>query len=312
MITRPLAKTETYLQDSDLSVRSVNWHVWPYCNYRCSFCFARFENTNDNPNTLKREEGLNLISRLVDAGMKKITFVGGEPMLCPYLGDYLEHAKDFGCWTMIVSNGSLITEKYLERYSHVIDWIGISMDSSIESTERNLGRGNGNHLTNLINVAKITHKHEIKLKVNVTVTRLILQEDLHQILQEIQPERLKFLQVLNVIGQNDELFEELAVSKEEFYKFVDRHRDLNPVAEDNEMMTGSYVMINPVGRFFQNTHGNYKYSSPILEIGVLEALRQVGFSWKKLVERGGSEYFTDEVSSRTSLAILDTEKMEGF
>lgn len=291
MISNTLATQEASTDTSDLSVRSVNWHVWPSCNYNCIFCFAKFERRSERPATLELEEGLNLLSHLVEAGMEKITFVGGEPMLCPHLGEYIEHAKELGCLTMIVSNGSLMTEKFLEKYHDSIDWIGVSMDSSFESTEKALGRGYGNHLVNLIKVAEIAHKYNIRLKVNVTVTRRILQEDLHEILQQIAPDRLKFLQVLNVRGQNDEVFRELAISKEEFYQFADRHRDLHPVAEDNEMMTGSYVMIDPIGRFFQNTHGTYKYSSPIQEIGVLEALKQVGFSWKKLMQRGGSSYF---------------------
>jgi len=309
MLSKTLATQETSTEVSDLSVRSINWHVWPSCNYHCTFCFAKFERRNERHSTLELEEGLNLLSQLVEAGMEKITFVGGEPMLCPHLGEYIEHAKELGCMTMIVSNGSLITETFLKRYRDSLNWIGISMDSSIESTERDLGRGYGNHLTNLIKVAEMVHKYDIRLKVNVTVTRHILQEDLHQILRQIQPDRLKFLQVLNVGGQNDSEFGELEVTKEEFYGFVKRHGDLAPIAEDNEMMTGSYVMIDPVGRFFQNTHGIYKYSSPIQEVSVLEALRQVGFSWEKLVERGGSDYFTDEVSSRTR---IDTQVVEDF
>lgn len=312
MITRTLQNKTELNRNPELSVRSVNWHVWPHCNYHCKFCFAGFNKDDNAQTTLKPEEGVRLITQLLDAGMEKITFVGGEPMLCPYLGEYIEHAKDNGCLIMIVSNGSLITEKFLERYCHSLDWIGLSMDSSNESTERVLGRGYGNHLTNLIKVAEIAHEYDIKLKLNVTITKLSLQEDLHELIKQIQPERLKFFQVLPVSGQNDSAIDELAVSTEEFYQFVDRHRDLNPVAEDNRMMTGSYVMIDPLGRFFQNIHGTYKYSSPIQEIGLLEALGQVGFSWKKLVERGGSEYFENDVSSRTSLGNLDTKSVEGF
>jgi hypothetical protein len=56
-------------------------------------------------------------------------------------------------------------------------------------------------------------------------------------------------------------------------------------------------MIDPIGRFFQNTQGIYKYSNPIQEGGIWEALRQVGFSWKKLVKRGGSDYFVSKIKT---------------
>ncbi|MHA2040761.1 MAG: viperin family antiviral radical SAM protein [Candidatus Thorarchaeota archaeon] len=312
MIARAVSNKEELSQDSNLSVRSVNWHVWPYCNYRCKFCFARFATNDSAQAVLKREEGLKLISQLVCAGMEKITFVGGEPLLCPHLGEYLARAKALGCITMIVSNASLITERFIERYNHVIDWIGVSMDSAIEATEIRLGRGYGEHLANLVSAAKLVHDHDIKLKVNVTITRQVLREDLHEFLNVLQPDRLKFLQVLPVKGQNDMAIERLAVSKAEFYRFVEKHSDLSPTSEDNEMMRGSYVMVDPVGRFFQNTQGIYKYSDPIQDIGTWEALRQVGFSWKKLVKRGGSEYYRDNVNSGPIHRSSELELVEGF
>ncbi len=93
MISKTLITQETITEVSDLSVRSVNWHVWPSCNYHCIFCFARFERGNERPYTLELEEGLNLLSQLVEAGMEKITFVGGEPMRCPHLGECIEHRE---------------------------------------------------------------------------------------------------------------------------------------------------------------------------------------------------------------------------
>ncbi|RLI98472.1 MAG: radical SAM protein, partial [Candidatus Aenigmatarchaeota archaeon] len=220
--------------------------------------------------------------------MRKITFVGGEPMLCPHIGEYLKHARDLGCITMMVTNGSLVTEEFLDDFGSSLDWVGVSLDSSSESTERMLGRGEGNHLQSVMRVARLVRDFGIRLKVNITVTRPVLHEDLHGILEHLRPERLKLLQIMPVAGQNDKSIEGLEISKAEFYEFVERHRDLSPIAEDNEMMTGSYVMIDPSGRFFQNTQGTYKYSSFILKVGVLEALGQVGFSWNRLVERGGS------------------------
>ena len=306
MLTGKIQSKLEYIKDSDLSVRSVNWHVWPHCNYECKFCFAQFQAEKGEDSILKPHEGFRLISRLVEAGMEKITFVGGEPLLCPWLGEYLEYAKDLGCLTMVVTNGSFVTEEFLQNYGDAIDWIGVSIDSGNESTEQTLGRGGGDHLSNLLEVTRLIHYFDIRLKVNVTVTRCVLDENLHEILEILQPERLKFLQVLPVKGQNDEYMEDLAISPAEFYNFVRRHKDLNPIGEDNEMMMESYVMVDPLGKFLQNTQGTYKYSEPILEVGVWEAFRQVGFSWKKLVERGGSDYFAD-----LPVSVLRAEKKNG-
>lgn len=62
---------------------------------------------------------------------------------------------------------------------------------------------------------------------------------------------------------------------------------LGPVAEDNEAMTDSYAMIDPLGRFYGNHGGRYVFSRPILEVGVAEALAEVKFEVQRLAARGG-------------------------
>jgi radical S-adenosyl methionine domain-containing protein 2 len=59
------------------------------------------------------------------------------------------------------------------------------------------------------------------------------------------------------------------------------------VAEDNAAMTGSYLMVDPAGRFFDNTTGSLRFSSPILERGLEQALSEVAFSEVRFRERGG-------------------------
>ena len=60
------------------------------------------------------------------------------------------------------------------------------------------------------------------------------------------------------------------------------------VPESNDLMTGSYVMVDPAGRFFDNVSGTHTYSRPILEVGVEEALRDISIAPEKFLSRGGS------------------------
>ena len=52
-------------------------------------------------------------------------------------------------------------------------------------------------------------------------------------------------------------------------------------------MTGSYLMVDPAGRFFDNTEGHHTPSRPILEAGVHEALQDIKIDPAKFLERGG-------------------------
>eukprot|EP01026_Neomeris_dumetosa_P071138 TRINITY_DN7158_c0_g1_i1.p1 TRINITY_DN7158_c0_g1~~TRINITY_DN7158_c0_g1_i1.p1 ORF type:complete len:116 (+),score=12.85 TRINITY_DN7158_c0_g1_i1:1-348(+) len=102
-----------------------------------------------------------------------------------------------------------------------------------------------------------------------------------------KPTRWKIFQVLPVQGQNDGKVDSLLISKEQFEFFLQTHASLNPIGENNDAMTSSYVMIDPQGRFFQNSFGFYHYSSPIIEVGVEAALQEVKWDIDKFIRRDG-------------------------
>ncbi len=276
-----------------LGIWSVNWHLWPSCNYSCVFCFATFPELKGlKKRYLTKNEGKRLLLLLKRHGTEKITFVGGEPLLCPWLGEYVSYAKSLGLITTIVTNGSLLKDEFLNKYGEFIDWIGLSIDSSSDVVERKLGRGKGDHLRNIIKLVPKIKELGIRIKINVTITKAILQEDLHKIINQLNPDRLKFFQVLEIEGENDGKIENLLIDEAEFQEFIKRHADLNPIGENNDIMRGSYVMIDPLGRFFDSTRGHYIYSDPITKVGVETAFQQITFEQPKFFLRGGM-YFRE-------------------
>lgn len=100
------------------------------------------------------------------------------------------------------------------------------------------------------------------------------------------------LQALPVKGQNDEHIADLEITTEQFESYVRRNRvvendEIIVVPESNELMTASYIMIDPAGRFFDNDRGTYTYSRPILGVGVEEALKDISLDAKRFFQRGG-------------------------
>ena len=83
----------------------------------------------------------------------------------------------------------------------------------------------------------------------------------------------------------------LAVSDAQFNGFVERHRALEEImcVEDSNSLAESYIMIDPHGRFFQNSmadgRGGYQYSRSILEAGAREAFSDLRFSPRKFLTR---------------------------
>ncbi|KAM3067004.1 hypothetical protein ACMFMG_011786 [Clarireedia jacksonii] len=85
---------------------SVNYHFTRKCNYECGFCF----HTAKTSYILSAEEAKRGLSLLKKAGMKKLNFAGGEPMMYPkFVGELAKYCKtELGLESVsIVTNGSL-------------------------------------------------------------------------------------------------------------------------------------------------------------------------------------------------------------
>jgi radical S-adenosyl methionine domain-containing protein 2 len=277
-------------------VASINFHLWQPCNMRCGFCFAQFKDVRGSvlpAGHLNREDALTVVRLLAEAGFRKVTFAGGEPFLCPWIYDLVNEANALGMVSCVVTNGSLLSQ--LERLSGVLDWLVISIDSTSERTLRSLGRVTARRALGRHDYLEMCQRAKdlgIQLKINTVVTRENLSEDLSGFVSAAHPARWKILQMLPVAGQNDHGSEALRVTSEEFRAFVDVQlrglaEEITVVVEDNDAMTGSYAMLDPAGRFFDNTGGSYFYSESILTHGVARALEQVVIDSSKFRARGG-------------------------
>tara|TARA_B110000438_G_scaffold293131_1_gene332488 strand:- start:222 stop:1136 length:915 start_codon:yes stop_codon:yes gene_type:complete len=278
---------------------AINWHFWPWCNYGCKFCFARFEDI-PRADRLPREIALTVPEMLAEAGADKITFVGGEPTLCPYLGDLLAVSKDVGLTTCIVSNASGLTEKFLDEWSHLVDWVGLSIDASNDEIHAEIGRGmrsdlarsRSHHLELATDAWNRCRSRGIRMKLNTVVCKPNLDDDMTELVLKLRPERWKIFEVLPVEGQNDGDVDDLLLDEGEFQTWVDRHawiadEGIQFVPESNELMRGSYAMMDALGRFYSNSEGGHAYGVSILEVGVREAWRQNCFFEDRFHDRGG-------------------------
>jgi len=98
--------------------------------------------------------------------------------------------------------------------------------------------------------------YEYDLKINTVVNKYNCREDMSDFIQGADPKRWKVLQVLPIKGQNDNGIDDMKISKEDFQYFIDIHKGVKcMIPEDNEAMIGSYVMVDPPGRFFDDVKG---------------------------------------------------------
>lgn len=265
---------------------------------RCSFCFATFSDVKQSclpKGHLPEADAIKVVEALCDAGVRKITFAGGEPTLCPWLSELLQIARNRGVTTMIVTNGTCLESCWLNQHGHLIDWIALSVDSLDPQTNTQSGRkapGKGAPDFNwYMEKVGLIKQAGIRFKVNTVVHRLNVHENMTPFIASSQPERWKLFQVLPIEGQNDNNVEDLLILSSEFDAFVRNHKQQLPnqviIPESNDAMTGSYLMVDPAGRFYDNVGGRHTYSSPILEVGIDEALKDIKFDRNKFHSRGG-------------------------
>jgi len=279
-------------------IPSVNYHLWKPCNMKCGFCFATFQDINRDilpKGHLDRENSILVLESLALAGFRKVNFAGGEPTLCPWLPDLINRARELGLTTSLVTNGSLISAEWLDRLQGSLDWVALSIDSLDPDTLLRIGRTTRSgpmSERDYQDAIEALREYDIRLKINTVVTRANLHENLADFIIEAHPERWKLLQVLPVEGQNDRTVGSYLISAGEFHDYVQNGRKVEEygirvVPEGNELMTGSYVMVDPAGRFFDNVAGSHTYSQPVLDVGVEEALKEVMIDPEKFISRDG-------------------------
>lgn len=287
----------------------LNWHLTEACNYRCQYCYAAWNESacpreliHDHERTTALLSELYrffqpanrtnpLTSRMTWSAVR-LNLAGGEPLLhAGKLPAIVSQARALGFEVSLISNGSHLDHDLLDRLAPQLTWLGISLDSANPATNRAIGRiDRRGKLLDLDELATNLYRArqnnpQLRLKLNTVVNQLNHAEDLGALIQRFAPEKWKVLRMLPVVNQH------LSVSDEQFAAFVARHSTFANLlcAEDNQEMRESYLMVDPHGRFFQNspqTPGQgYAYSPPILEVGAAAAFAEMAFDPERFSAR---------------------------
>lgn len=263
---------------------TVSFHLVKPCNMACKFCYATYNSFGVGKQLSLYNVKLILL-KLSDAGVKKVTFAGGEPMLYKNLDEAILYAKSIGLTTSIITNGSLITTDWLDRMSGHLDWIGISIDSLSNDTNIKIGRVTRKITINYYNLLSMIKSRGFKLKVNTVVNIHNQEEKMADFIEHFEVDRWKVFDTLRVEGQNETQFEQ--IKSTDYNGFVINNVSDVMVVETNDLMTASYLLIDPLGRFYENWGSENRKSDSLITHSVEHCLNQVSLDKEKFLARGG-------------------------
>lgn len=120
------AEATSVIETCGLRQRIIQVHPSLRCNLLCTHCYSE-----SGPAAQAFLDPATLCLALEDAasmGYEVVSFSGGEPLLYWGLDRALGHAKFYGLRTTVTTNGTLLSEKRLNRLKDRLDLLAISLD----------------------------------------------------------------------------------------------------------------------------------------------------------------------------------------
>lgn len=206
-------------------IYSVCWNITEKCNENCRFCYRTL-----SPD-LSLEENILIADKLIEYGVEKITFSGGEPLLYKNLIKLAKYIKEKNP-SMILSlttNGMLINESTAKKIIELFDWITFDIDSPSEEYHINVGRGRNHLRKNIENIKLFSGK--IKIKVNTVVTKQNLKYIflIWNILRNFDIKRWKLFRFYPINYQAIQNEDEFSITDTEFKDIISTIKNLEDI-----------------------------------------------------------------------------------
>lgn len=228
---------------------SVCWDITNKCNSNCKFCY-RF---TDNLDLGSKEHDV-ILQKLIELGVKKISYSGGEPLLAPDLPELLRKTKNAGIITSLISNGILLPQKW-DKLKEYIDWLTLPMDGSNKILYRKVTRGSSNEYnvlsSNIINAIS----ENVNLKFNTVASKMNIDDlpNIAELIKSLRVKRWKIFHFIPIRGaaaiNNNEFSISSKLFNDKIAEVVDilNNTDCRITVADHNYLQNNYFWINSDG-----------------------------------------------------------------
>ena len=134
----------------------VYYDITSDCNLNCIFCFKGKNKKKVTWDTIK-----DVITKIADANIPDVVFIGGEPMCSPFLFDAFLYCKELGINTGIVTNGTLFNKDNVKKLKKFVNnSISISIHAPNDILHDELSRGE-NVYSSIIKGLELLNEYDI-------------------------------------------------------------------------------------------------------------------------------------------------------
>ena len=255
-------------------IKSICWDITSRCNEYCDFCYRNPDNKD-----LSLSSNENILRKLIDFGVDKISFVGGEPLLYEELFELVKFGKSYTSnppLFSITTNATLLTniidghmnidEKIMRKVLDIFDWVTFSLDAPNQEIQSLMGR-NARHFERILMLLEYMNDVNIqnKIKINTVVSAINADYmiELYMLLCKYNVKRWKIFRFLPSRGSAFENRAKYYISTE---CFLEKVRQICSINNNNKIkisvngyedFDNSYITISSEGKLIVYENGCY-------------------------------------------------------
>lgn len=152
--------------------KEICWNITARCNQNCKYCH-RFLHIKE----LTLKENKKVLNKLIQEGIKEITWTGGEALVAEGIEQLLKMSFERGIKNKLITNGLALEQKMMDSIFPYLDSLTLSIDSIDSSINELIGRGK-NHFLNINRILNYVFENNIpiKVKINSVISKININE----------------------------------------------------------------------------------------------------------------------------------------
>lgn len=139
------------------------------CNLHCLHCYNKSLNKKKN-RYISKDEFQSFLLKAKEIGINSISISGGEPFLHPLLSEFICMCSDLGIESRIVTNGTLITDLFLNKIIGTKTLFQVSIDGSSFEKHEQLTCTKGSY-NNTIHSLNLLNRYHFPFVIKTIITK---------------------------------------------------------------------------------------------------------------------------------------------